>query len=174
MQPPCIRSIQSCLIGLPLVLVNSQINNEMKYYQAELLIRSLRQIKRRKRNFMVPPWGNVRVAAASRTEKQSGSQGRIIYTFIIQLSFIRPDEGCWKKKVPIFSPFPASCTPLATENCRRSRAICSDSSGTAQRGGGEMTCHLSNQSRLPTVSKTVQLLSLAQQCTYLWIAKPEI
>lgn len=56
-------------------------------------------------------------------------------------------------EVSIFSPFPASCTQLATENCRRSRAICSDSSGTAQRGGGETVCHLYNRSRLPTVSK---------------------
>lgn len=41
------------------------------------------------------------------------------------------------------SPFRASCTQLATENCHRSRAVCSDSSGTAQRrgnraGGSEM------------------------------------
>lgn len=33
------------------------------------------------------------------------------------------------------SPFQASCTQLATENCHQSRAICSDSSGTAQRRG---------------------------------------
>lgn len=33
------------------------------------------------------------------------------------------------------SPFRASCTQLATENCHRSRAVCSDSSGTAQRRG---------------------------------------
>lgn len=33
------------------------------------------------------------------------------------------------------SPFRASCTQPATENCHQSRAVCSDSSETAQRGG---------------------------------------
>lgn len=31
------------------------------------------------------------------------------------------------------SPFRASCTQLATENCHQSRAICSDSNETAKR-----------------------------------------
>lgn len=31
------------------------------------------------------------------------------------------------------SPFQASCTQLATENCHQSRAICSDSNETAKR-----------------------------------------
>lgn len=33
------------------------------------------------------------------------------------------------------SPFRASCTQPATENCHQSRAVCSDSSETAQRRG---------------------------------------
>lgn len=64
----------------------------------------------------------------------------------------RKKSATERLEVAIFSPFPASCTQLATENCRRSRAICSDSSGTAQRGGGETVRHLYNRSRLPTVS----------------------
>lgn len=80
--------------------------------------------------------------------------------FIPKLKWSEIEHHCAEEKcsnerleAPIFSPFPASCTQLATENCRRSRAICSDSSGTAERGGGETMCHLYNRSRLPTVSK---------------------
>lgn len=42
MQPPCICAIQSSLIFLPLILVNSQIDYEMKNYRAELLTLGLK------------------------------------------------------------------------------------------------------------------------------------
>lgn len=100
------------------------------------------------------------------SENPTGLTGAILETwlwmhFIPKLKWsgiehknkIKTKKGAAERlEVPKFSPFPASCTPLATGNCRRSRAICSDSSGTAQRGGGETLWRLSNPSRLPTVS----------------------